>query len=56
VVHIATYKSVGYDLFARTCSAVRALLCARIYGDPANYRGGGRSFESPRPHDSFKNT
>jgi hypothetical protein len=51
VVHISTYKSAGYDLLARICSAVRAL----VYG-AANYHGGSRSFESPRPHDSFKNT
>jgi hypothetical protein len=56
VVHITTYKSVGYDVFVRTCSAVRAFACARIYSGPTNYHGGGRSFESPRPSDSFKNT
>ena len=56
MAHIATYKSVVYDLLARTCSAVCALVCARIYGGPANYHSRGHSFESPRPHDSFKNT
>lgn len=56
MVHIAAFKSVGYDLFARTCRAVGAPVCARICVGPANYHGRGRRFESRRPHDSFKNT